>query len=186
MNSNMMYQRFSQPHDEENGLGTRVPATTQSDRCHQRARAIIQHNQSPEKIRRYNSRYPLPEKPRQKRAVIQDMVRPLKLWLLRHRHNPYPTKAEKVQLALGSNMTLVQVSNWFANARRRLKNVVQEPRCSWSKRLRLYNQFVQGNAELLSISSNDSIWNSDDETEETSNAAPRNNPNCNSERSTEA
>ena len=56
-----------------------------------------------------------------------------------------------------------QVSNWFANARRRLKNVVQEPRCSWSKRLRLYNQFVQGNAELLSISSNDSIWNSDDE-----------------------
>ena len=57
-----------------------------------------------------SSRYPLPEKPRQKRAVIQDMVRPLKLWLLRHRHNPYPTKAEKVQLALGSNMTLVQVS----------------------------------------------------------------------------
>ena len=57
----------------------------------------------------------------------------------------------------------IKVSNWFANARRRLKNVVQEPRCSWSKRLRLYNQFVQGNAELLSISSNDSIWNSDDE-----------------------
>lgn len=100
------------------------------------------------------------------------MVRPLKQWLLRHRHNPYPTKGEKVQLAVGSNMTLVQasessravvmprlyhfkftkltftlscpqVSNWFANARRRLKNVVQESRCSWSKRLRLYNQFVQ-------------------------------------------
>ena len=57
----------------------------------------------------FSSRFPLPEKPRQKRAVIQDMVRPLKKWLLRHRHNPYPTKAEKVQLALGSNMTLVQV-----------------------------------------------------------------------------
>lgn len=113
--------------------------------------------------RKFNTRYPAPEKPRQKRAVIQDMVRPLKQWLLRHRHNPYPTKAEKVQLAVGSNMTLVQVSNWFANARRRLKNVVQESRCSWSKRLRLYNQFVQGNAELLSISSDDSIWNSGDE-----------------------
>jgi hypothetical protein len=37
----------------------------------------------------------------------------------------------------------LQVSNWFANARRRLKNVVQESRCSWSKRLRLYNRFVQ-------------------------------------------
>ena len=41
--------------------------------------------------------------------------------------------------------------------------MVQENHCSWSKRLRLYNQFVQGNAELLSISSDDSIWNSDDE-----------------------
>ena len=128
-----------------------------------------------------STRFPLPEKPRQKRAVIQDMVRPLKKWLLRHRHNPYPTKAEKVQLALGSNMTLVQVkthlsiskrgkltsllkvSNWFANARRRLKNVVQENHCSWSKRLRMYNQFVQGNAELLSISSDDSIWNSEED-----------------------
>ena len=59
----------------------------------------------------------------------QDMVRPLKQWLLRHRHNPYPTKAEKVELAVGSHMSLVQVSNWFANARRRLKNVVQDPRC---------------------------------------------------------
>ena len=57
------------------------------------------------------------------------MVRPLKQWLLRHRHNPYPTKAEKVELAVGSHMSLVQVSNWFANARRRLKNVVQDPRC---------------------------------------------------------
>ncbi len=59
-----------------------------------------------------------------------------------------------------------QVSNWFANARRRLKNVVQDPKCSWSKRLRMYNQFVQGNAELLSIASDDSIWNSDSETED--------------------
>ena len=41
--------------------------------------------------------------------------------------------------------------------------MVQENHCSWSKRLRLYNGFVQGNAELLSISSDDSIWNSDDE-----------------------
>ncbi len=45
--------------------------------------------------------------------MIQDMVRPLKQWLLRHRHNPYPTKAEKMELAIGSNMTLIQVMpNW--------------------------------------------------------------------------
>ena len=30
----------------------------------------------------------------------------------------------------------------------------------------MYNQFVQGNAELLSISSNDSIWNSDSDAED--------------------
>lgn len=38
------------------------------------------------------------------------MARPLKHWLYKHRDNPYPTKTEKVLLALGSHMTLVQVS----------------------------------------------------------------------------
>lgn len=37
------------------------------------------------------------------------MARPLKHWLYKHRDNPYPTKTEKVLLALGSHMTLVQV-----------------------------------------------------------------------------
>lgn len=39
------------------------------------------------------------------------MARPLKHWLYKHRDNPYPTKTEKVLLALGSHMTLVQVRN---------------------------------------------------------------------------
>ena len=55
--------------------------------------------------------------------------------------------------------------------------MVQDSKCSWSKRLRMYNQFVQGNAELLSISSDDSIWNSDsdedDEDAETGQGAMR-------------
>lgn len=38
------------------------------------------------------------------------MARPLKQWLYKHRDNPYPTKTEKILLALGSQMTLVQVS----------------------------------------------------------------------------
>lgn len=37
------------------------------------------------------------------------MARPLKQWLYKHRDNPYPTKTEKILLALGSHMTLVQV-----------------------------------------------------------------------------
>ena len=32
--------------------------------------------------------------------------------------------------------------------------------------MRMYNQFVQGNAELISITSDDSIWNSDSENED--------------------
>lgn len=56
-------------------------------------------------------------KVRHKRQVLQDMARPLKHWLYKHRDNPYPTKTEKVLLALGSHMTLVQVRDdvlsWF-------------------------------------------------------------------------
>lgn len=93
---------------------------------------------------------------RHKRQALQDMARPLKQWLYKHRDNPYPTKTEKILLALGSQMTLVQVSNWFANARRRLKNTVRQPDLSWALRIKLYNKYVQGNAERLSISSEDS------------------------------
>ena len=46
---------------------------------------------------------------RHKRQALQDMARPLKQWLYMHRDNPYPTKTEKILLALGSQMTLVQV-----------------------------------------------------------------------------
>ncbi|XP_051555653.1 homeobox protein Mohawk-like [Myxocyprinus asiaticus] len=100
-------------------------------------------------------------KVRHKRQALQDMARPLKQWLYKHRDNPYPTKTEKILLALGSHMTLVQVSNWFANARRRLKNTVRQPDLSWALRIKLYNKYVQGNAERLSISSDDTV--SDDE-----------------------
>ncbi|KAM9791445.1 homeobox protein Mohawk-like isoform X2 [Syngnathus typhle] len=111
------------------------------------------------KYRRYGSRFG-GVKVRHKRQVLQDMARPLKHWLYKHRDNPYPTKTEKVLLALGSHMTLVQVSNWFANARRRLKNTVRQPDLSWALRIKLYNKYIQGNAERLSVCSDDT--NSDD------------------------
>ncbi|XP_031220791.1 homeobox protein Mohawk isoform X2 [Mastomys coucha] len=102
-------------------------------------------------------------KVRHKRQALQDMARPLKQWLYKHRDNPYPTKTEKILLALGSQMTLVQVSNWFANARRRLKNTVRQPDLSWALRIKLYNKYVQGNAERLSVSSDDDSCSEDGE-----------------------
>lgn len=57
----------------------------------------------------------------------------LKAWLYEHRKNPYPTKGEKIMLAIMTKMTLTQVSTWFANARRRLK---KENKMTWSPRNR--------------------------------------------------
>ncbi|XP_027001027.1 iroquois homeobox 7 [Tachysurus fulvidraco] len=55
----------------------------------------------------------------------------LKAWLSEHLKNPYPTKGEKIMLAIVTKMSLTQVSTWFANARRRLK---KENRVSWASK----------------------------------------------------
>jgi Homeobox KN domain len=60
----------------------------------------------------------------------------LKAWLYEHIKNPYPTKGEKIMLAIITKMTLTQVSTWFANARRRLK---KENKMQWSPRNRTDN-----------------------------------------------
>ncbi|XP_077480308.1 mohawk homeobox a [Stigmatopora argus] len=120
---------------------------------------------------RRNGGRPGGSKVRHKRQALQDMARPLKQWLYKHRDNPYPTKTEKILLALGSQMTLVQVSNWFANARRRLKNTVRQPDLSWALRIKLYNKYVQGNAERLSVSSDDSCSDDGDNPQRTQSGA---------------
>ena len=56
----------------------------------------------------------LPEKARHKRQALQDMTRPLKLWLYRHRENPYPSKSEKLELVKTSQMSLTQVQSQHA------------------------------------------------------------------------
>merc|ERR550534_3192833 len=57
----------------------------------------------------------------------------LKAWLSEHKKNPYPTKGEKIMLAIITKMTLTQVSTWFANARRRLK---KENKMTWEPKNR--------------------------------------------------
>jgi hypothetical protein len=64
-----------------------------------------------------------------RKNATRETTSALKAWLYEHRKNPYPTKGEKIMLAIITKMTLTQVSTWFANARRRLK---KENKSGWN------------------------------------------------------
>ncbi|KAL2783926.1 hypothetical protein BJX66DRAFT_330314 [Aspergillus keveii] len=49
-------------------------------------------------------------------------TRPLREWFACNLGHPYPTKAEKIDLAEGTGMTRTQINNWFLNARRRQRH----------------------------------------------------------------
>ena len=68
-----------------------------------------------------------------RKNATRESTATLKAWLNEHKKNPYPTKGEKIMLAIITKMTLTQVSTWFANARRRLK---KENKMQWSPRNR--------------------------------------------------
>lgn len=56
----------------------------------------------------------------------RDAVRVLKNWLKEHASNPYPSEAEKDELKELTGLKRSQISNWFANARRRWKIIQPE------------------------------------------------------------
>ncbi|XP_014489415.1 PREDICTED: homeobox protein PKNOX2-like isoform X3 [Dinoponera quadriceps] len=60
-------------------------------------------------------------KGRQKRGVLPKQATGImRSWLFQHLVHPYPTEDEKRQIASQTNLTLLQVNNWFINARRRI------------------------------------------------------------------
>ncbi|KAG8231919.1 hypothetical protein J437_LFUL011388, partial [Ladona fulva] len=73
--------------------------------------------------RRY--RRPFEDKPI-KRLFTPEIKRFLKGWLVRRRENPYPSREEKKELSRQTALTYVQICNWFANWRRKLKNAAEE------------------------------------------------------------
>ncbi|KAG9281046.1 iroquois-class homeodomain protein irx-3 [Astyanax mexicanus] len=90
--------------------------------------------------------YQLGDPSRPKNAT-RESTSTLKAWLSEHRKNPYPTKGEKIMLAIITKMTLTQVSTWFANARRRLK---KENKMTWAPKTRTDedgNVFASDNEE---------------------------------------
>ncbi|XP_035213516.1 homeobox protein PKNOX2-like [Stegodyphus dumicola] len=63
----------------------------------------------------------LMSKKKQKRGVLpKHATSIMRSWLFQHIVHPYPTEDEKKQIAHQTNLTLLQVNNWFINARRRI------------------------------------------------------------------
>uniref|UniRef100_UPI00398E623C homeobox protein PKNOX1-like n=1 Tax=Pristiophorus japonicus TaxID=55135 RepID=UPI00398E623C len=59
--------------------------------------------------------------PKNKRGVLpKQATNIMRSWLFQHIAHPYPTEDEKRQIAGQTNLTLLQVNNWFINARRRI------------------------------------------------------------------
>ncbi|KAM4018061.1 iroquois-class homeodomain protein IRX-6 [Anomaloglossus baeobatrachus] len=80
-----------------------------------------------------------------RKNATRETTSTLKTWLYEHRKNPYPTKGEKIMLAIITKMTLTQVSTWFANARRRLK---KENKMTWSPKNKPGDESKEGKSDV--------------------------------------
>ncbi|KAJ8729327.1 hypothetical protein PYW08_000908 [Mythimna loreyi] len=119
----------------------------------------------PVRNRRYTRRSLVAGQRPQKRLFTPEIKRYLKDWLVRRRDNPYPNREEKKYLSRETGLTYIQICNWFANWRRKLKNVnIDRNQQTWGHLIRTYNDRAQGNVEQFSICSDDSIWSESDPT----------------------
>lgn len=107
---------------------------------------------------RYGAGYDLAAR---RKNATRESTATLKAWLNEHKKNPYPTKGEKIMLAIITKMTLTQVSTWFANARRRLK---KENKMTWEPKNK-----TDDDDDALVSDSDDKDKDDDDKRDETGN-----------------
>ncbi|XP_021548603.1 homeobox protein TGIF2LX [Neomonachus schauinslandi] len=62
----------------------------------------------------------LESKRKRKGYLPTESVKILRDWLYEHRFRAYPSEAEKRMLSEQTNLSFLQISNWFINARRRV------------------------------------------------------------------
>lgn len=112
---------------------------------------------------RYGAGYDLAAR---RKNATRESTATLKAWLNEHKKNPYPTKGEKIMLAIITKMTLTQVSTWFANARRRLK---KENKMTWEPK----NKTDDDDDAMVSDSDEKDKDDMDDKREETGESQQR-------------